>query len=673
MVLLVLGLQVVTLAAAVLLALTGYSRSRDIVAAYAAPGAVLGKPAAVPTVAPAVPAPPPALPSPIPPDMALNLRGVEITQGIQVFNEPELPRCAPQPDQANYIFCNNSMPLVAGRHTMLRVYLACNGPCPATDAVVQLHIFKAGQERASRQLTLPPAVLRAVSNLPLVNLRAHLANSVNFEFFPPPDWLTGDITFSLQAQADPARLPASHTITRNFAVRKPLRIAYLPIDYRGEQPANPQNAGYWLLRMYPVPGVEYYRLPAPDLVWDDTVSKSQMLRKLLLSYWFYAQSQPPDRRPDQLFGWLPQDIYNGGASDPFWCPTCAGPHSSRVAFGGLRPEQDIGGPRILVHEIAHNLGAQHAWTPTAAADSACFRDEGVDIRVDPTWPYPDTPHIQEFGLDLYSQPPVVYPPSNYDVMAYCTQPWISPYTYRKLFDSPFLQPQTPPADPLFAAFNPPAQPAITQTVLLVSGVIYPNGTASQPEMRQLDGDSLGSAAAFAPPADSLPPGRDYCLNVLAANGTTLAQRCFNAGFVDLETGQPTEPASYFFSLPNIDAAAVGRITLTKGQLQLAGFGPSPHRPQVEVRSVAGGPSPEQPVTITWAAADADGDRLTFDLFYANGGGQWLPLAVQLSESSYTFFPNQLAPGAELRLKVVASDGFYTATTEADGAAIITAK
>ena len=189
-------------------------------------------------------------------------------------------------------------------------------------------------------------------------------------------------------------------------MRKPLRVAYLPITYQNVQPPELRGVDYWLLRMYPVPGVEYYRLPVPDMTWDGELSKGEVLRKLFYTYLLYTQNQPPEAWPDQLFGWLPQEFYNGGASDPAWCANCAGPHSSRVAFGGLRPEQDIGGPRVLVHEIAHNLGAQHAWSPTQSQDAACFKAEGADIWVDPDWPYLQTPYIQEVGIDLYSTPPL---------------------------------------------------------------------------------------------------------------------------------------------------------------------------------------------------------------------------------------------------------------------------
>lgn len=669
-------LQAVTLAAAFTVAVSGRPVTPNSVDALDVSSAVeqplfFTDPPPPPSPTPPPPdiferhsAPPVAAPV-LAPDAAVTLRGVEITQGIQVFQEPQDPRCHPDYNHPNNIFCNNSIPLVAGRHTLLRVYLACNGTCPATETTVRLRALKGGREYASLARSLPVETLQRVSHLSAIDLRLNLGNSVNFEFFPPPDWMLGQITFELTAapQNQSQRPPAVASLAANFATRKPLRVAYLPIEYAGLRPPDPIDVDYWLLRMYPVPGVEYYRLPMPDLEWQGDVGKSELLRKLLYTYWFYAQYHPTEARPDQLFGWLPQELYNGGASDPFWCPNCAGPHSSRVAFGGLRPEQDIGGPRILAHEIAHNLGAQHAWSPTQQEDAGCFRAAGVDIQVDPQWPYAQTPHIQEVGIDLYSNPPIIHPPLVYDMMAYCTQPWISPHTYRKIFDSPFLQPNA--ADLLTYPDFTPRVEATGNGTLLVSGVVYPDGTVSKPEVIRLEGAAFGDS--FTPPLEFKPPaGDDYCLKVQAAGDSLLAEHCFDVGFVDLETGQPTEPSPYFFTLPEVDADKVEKISLTRNRVAVVIVTPSNNPPQVSVIYPNGGEVLDGAQTITWNAHDEDGDSLLFDLLYSVDGGQsWLPLAVRLADTGYTFHTGQLLPGQNALIRVIAGDGFNTAVDESD--------
>jgi hypothetical protein len=396
------------------------------------------------------------------------------------------------------------------------------------------------------------------------------------------------------------------------------------------------------------------------MAWEGEVSKGEILRQLLHTYWLYTQSQPPEAWPDQLFGWLPAEFYNGGASDPSWCGNCAGSHSSRVAFGGLRPEQDIGGPRVLVHEIAHNLGAQHAWSPTQREDPACFKAEGADIWVDPDWPYLQTPYIQEAGLDLYSTPPIIYPASTYDVMAYCARPWISPHTYRKIFNSPLLQPNAPAPQPL-TSVQAGGEPGQTGA-LLVSAMISPDGSVSKPEVIRLEGNSFTSPAGFNPP-----PGDDYCLDVQTGDNTSLAHYCFEVGFTDVETGLPTtEPSPFFYSLTGIDPQAAAKITVSRNDAPLLIVTPSNHAPTVAVISPNGSESWGDQQTIAWEAGDPDGDNLFYDVLFSPDSGQtWLPLAVRLGQTSYTVDTRHLATTHAGLIRVVASDGFNTTLDESD--------
>ena len=605
-----------------------------------------------PTVV-STPTPQPILP-PHPPLSSIRIRGLEITQGIQVFNEPENTACNPNSSHRFHILCNNSVPLIAGRHTLLRLYLACEDDCPGTDGQVQVHILKDGQEQGVLTQPLSAGWLSQINGLPLNDLRLNLDRSINFKLFPPPAWLVGQITFEIEViSSAPDEAPATLSVGRNFAIRKPLRIAYLPIQYQGATPAEMSDADYWLQRLYPVSTVEYYRLSVPDLVWDKEIDKGEILNELLYTYWLYTQHNPSETWPDQLFGWLPQEFYNGGAADPNWCPNCAGPHSARIAFGGVRPEQDIGGPRILAHEIAHNLGAQHAWTPTEQQDNTCFRAEGTDIQVDPYWPYAETPYIQEVGVDVYSDPPVIYGPNNYDMMSYCASPWISPHTYRRLFESPLLQSQAVASIPA-ADFEP-----TSSSLLLISGMIYPDGRASHPDVVQLE-HSVGQ-----PPSLTV-SGKDYCLDILGYDEHLMAQRCFEAGFLNVETGLPTEASPYFLTFAQIDPDDIAKITLRRATVELISLRPSKTSPQIEIVYPNNGEVLSGPSTITWQGSDADGDDLTYDVLYSPDSGQsWLPLATRLHATSYTFTTAHLPPTQQALIRIIASDGFHTSSDDAD--------
>ncbi len=589
----------------------------------------------------------------------IKIRGVEITQGTQVFHEQELARCQPSPDAPDYIFCNNSVPLVAGRYTLIRIYLGCDGTCPTTDTTVQLTVQKADLTRQTLTRQVSVDMLKISNALPLDMLRLKLEYSTNFEFLPPPTWFVGSITFEVAAAVDGTA--TTSTLTKDFVERRALRIAYLPIEYKGVKPADLPNADYWLKRTYPIAKVEYYPLPVPNLVWEGELNKNEILRKLLFTYWLFALHHPVSQWPDQLFGWLPQQFYNGGVSDPFWCPRCSGPHSSRVAFGGVRPEFDIGGPRILAHELAHNFGAQHAWSPTQKEDPYCFKAEGVDIQVDPAWPYVQSATTQEVGLDLYSTPPIVYPSSSYDMMAYCAKPWISPYSYRELFNSPFLKPGATVALPL-PDFKPTVEPT-SNGALLVSGVVYPDGNVSNPEIIQLEGEDMSNlAAGFSPSASG-----DYCVQVRDAQDKEIGKKCFGIGFADAETGETTPEASPFFvTLPQINLKNAAKVILSKQNKVLTTLKASNTPPQVTVTYPNKGESLDGQQVITWQASDADGDSLVYDVLYSLDNGQsWSPLAVRLKQTNFAFHTRQLSPSTHALIRVIANDGFYSSADDSN--------
>ncbi|GAB4462401.1 MAG: hypothetical protein Kow0031_41020 [Anaerolineae bacterium] len=254
------------------------------------------------------------------------------------------------------------------------------------------------------------------------------------------------------------------------------------------------------------------------------------------------------------------------------------------------------------------------------------------------------------------------------MMAYCAQPWISPHTYRKLFNSPFLQPDAvTPAEPLLASFQPQLEVADNGT-LLVSGLIYPNGDVARPEIIKLASDALGSAAAFAAPVElNTPPGDDYCVHVFDAADSLLAEQCFEAGFEDVETGQPTDPAPYFFSLPGLNLADVARVAINRQQVEQASVTASQHPPQVSFSAPAPGQTFAGEQTLRWDAFDPDGDRLQFDLLYStDAGASWLPLALGLRDTEYALAPGQLPAVAEVWLRLIAGDGFNSATADLAG-------
>ncbi len=79
---------------------------------------------------------------------------------------------------------------------------------------------------------------------------------------------------------------------------------------------------------------------------------------------------------------------------------------------------------------------------------------------------------------------------------------------------------------------------------------------------------------------------------------------------------------------------------------------------------SGGPPGRGNIMVRWAAHDANGDRLSFSIYYrADGDSRWLLLKDEISEHSYAFDPT-LLPDGGYTLRVVASDAPSNAPGEA---------
>ncbi|MFN8457537.1 MAG: cohesin domain-containing protein [Anaerolineae bacterium] len=153
----------------------------------------------------------------------------------------------------------------------------------------------------------------------------------------------------------------------------------------------------------------------------------------------------------------------------------------------------------------------------------------------------------------------------------------------------------------------------------------------------------------------------------------MTRRCFEVGFMELETGlDMAESSPFFFTLPDVDPAAVAKVTIAKPQGQLPNPAPtvtvisSQNPPGITLETPNGGESWAGQQTIVWQAGDPDGDSLSYDVLYSPDNGQnWLPLAVHLSEPHYTLAAEQLEASQAALIKVMANDGFHTSVDQSD--------
>lgn len=139
---------------------------------------------------------------------------------------------------------------------------------------------------------------------------------------------------------------------------------------------------------------------------------------------------------------------------------------------------------------------------------------------------------------------------------------------------------------------------------------------------------LPASGRFAWEVDSLLPGDDYALRLTARDSRGAQSTASVEGLVIRRNAPPTVRLVW----PNESVRLVDRTA------------------------------------ILYQASDRDRDTLTVSLYYSDNGGQtWLPLAEGLENTGYYLWQvSFLPPGAQYRVRVVASDGLATMADESDG-------
>lgn len=328
-----------------------------------------------------------------PPDIDLVITGIEVTQAIQDLD--------------------NTVPLVQGRKTLVRVYPQTTGYTPVSDVRMELDVFR-GQTLITTLTTESFTVQGALA-------RSNLDYSFNIDL--PENLLQGELT--LRARVDAGNGVNELNENNNelftsiaFNSVPPLNITIVPISYTYAPtgvtcpaPASEDVYSDFVLRSYPLNSVNV-SFHAPVNFVGDLTSDAEATRLL---------QQITDLK--QMEGASASRVYYGifpltaGSS----CPVGVGGKGwigQRVAIG------HEGSGALMAHEIGHTFGLKHA--PCGGSDSS----------VDPSFPYTEG-SIGEYGVDVFNM--VLYPPTgpNYatDIMSYrCQFIWFSDYHYRKLFE-----------------------------------------------------------------------------------------------------------------------------------------------------------------------------------------------------------------------------------------------
>ncbi|MEM2100404.1 MAG: hypothetical protein QXP45_03595, partial [Thermoproteota archaeon] len=184
----------------------------------------------------------------------------------------------------------------------------------------------------------------------------------------------------------------------------------------------------------------------------------------------------------------------------------------------------------------------------------------------------------------------------------------------------------------------------------VSGVIYRNGTARFDPFRVRNVSRIETPDL---------PG-NYSIILLDSDGNELSRFGINATFWG-ETY--TDAYSFMFYVPYSEDVHTIELRNCENRV-LDRRVSSANWPQVSVLAPRVGEivsSLRNSFTISWEGRDADGDTLYYTILISSDGGEsWLPIDTGLTKSSITWDPSVYDASENYVVKVIVSDGFYSA-------------
>lgn len=613
------------------------------------------------------------------PQVNLRVTGLEVTQGIQNLS--------------------NSVLLVKNRRTFVRAYVRSDG---------------AAVSGVTARLVAPALEASVAPVNPVgtqITVRANPnRNDINqsFLFELPWSW-TQQNNLNLRVELNPYKVPLepnytdnNSTVAVNFKPSPSLSVEFFRLNYTiNNTTYRPRifddvlKTYSWILRAYPIGGAVGQNFK-PRL-WDvdggtrlgnwvnrssgDCTTSKINANDLALCASYYTNGWLFYYRVATQFGLLNVGLktnafYYGMISDAsnnfprgqaIYSKTSVGPSGTPGQFFNLGSGWDTDGSYAdwyAAHEIGHSLGRAH---PNAGSDNPATPNTTENCghsRSDPGFPYGNTTTARApigpadgsmegfdggdptFGIAKAVLPSAVWN----DVMSYCSNQWLSDYTYTGMYNNMIANPSVMAADVQSAG--------TVGDFLVLSGVINPEtNTAGFAFARRL------TNVINVPP---LTPGA-YSIRLVDAQNTPLAEYPFTPEAVEHGEGLGFNQVVNFVA----GTRAIQIVQVDNGQV-LGSAAVSANAPSLSNVALQSASNPVTgTVTLSWTASDADSDDLAFDVAYSRDNGvTFQPVTLNVTESSVQIDTAQLGGSGTAILRVTASDGVNS--TSADSAPFVMA-
>jgi hypothetical protein len=614
-------------------------------------------PSATPTITPS----PTKTATPQPPtDLVID--GMEITQGIQDLD--------------------NSVPLVAGKRTFVRLYGRSTSGQYVTFARLRVERTVFGQTFTKVLYPIYPGGPFVTMRQSYLRLLPHHA----FLFELPAGFREGTIKLTaelnpIEAPWRPLHLPTetnygnnTSVMTVSFASMDPLPVAIVSFPYQDNLGTTYAPSGLdifnliqWLDNAYPVNKLAVYlrtgqlltasRKWVPDATgtggsWDMTYPTCNSINTILFFSRNYLGGQWAFSNNTSLYGMVSDEFaFMRGCAFSFNSSGPAGDGSFGWDFDGTYADW-YGG-----HEIAHSYGLAHTLgtLPSGCGEKGAVKQHPNGL-ISPTANLFADEAMYGFDPSRLGSGNPIYGPNWHDVMTYCSYQWPSDITYRMLlliFQILGLGGQ--------ASAGPSALESPVARLAVYGSIQMPGyETWTLPLVVRPDAE------------DSEPrtPG-PYAVVLRDGDGVELARYPFTPELGEAAGPAPIasqEPQTYYISelVPYVVGTAQVVIEGPGGSV-LSSVTAGVSAPQVEVLSPDGGEViAAGPVPVFWAASDPDGDPLTFNAYYSADAGQtWEALAVGIEGTQMTLDFDSLPSSSQALIRLEATDGIHSAFDDSD--------
>ncbi len=300
---------------------------------------------------------------------------------------------------------------------------------------------------------------------------------------------------------------------------------------------------------------------------------------------------------------------------------------------------------------AHELGHNQNWSHVACS--------GTEGNPDPNYPIPGG-GLDWSGIDHLQQ--WLDRTLFVDLMAYCSPRWMSQYHYSLALATFDLRPTEPERSTSELSLQAPI-PDGAGNYLAIGGMVVNGGLGT------LD---PGYRITMPGGSSDHPGSGPFSLEVQTSDGGVL----FTRSFLLRDTGDGEGATNGFFLevVPFADTAS--RIVLKYNGDPIGSREASTNAPVVQMLTPNGGEvwSATGTYTVTWSGSDADGDALSYTLQYSKDGGTtWTAITNDLATTNYEVDATVFAGSQQALIRVIASDGLNTATDTSDAPFTVAAK